>query len=141
MRAALLALAACGAPGAIRAVPANELAWRAVGTTGLFSVDVWGDAAGGAHGTLTRMPAGLAEPLHVHSREFRVVVVAGTLRYTIAGRATAALGPGSYVAIPAGIPHLAACIGPEPCEVYVEQDGALDVQPIVVQSASGPGAS
>jgi hypothetical protein len=78
------------------------------------------------------MPAGLAEPLHVHSREFRVVVIAGTLRYTIAGRDTVGLGAGSYVAIPAGIPHLAACVGPEPCEVYVEQDGALDVQPVAV---------
>jgi len=124
IRAGCLALACCTAPMTGQVVPADSLAWHA-NTAGFRAADVWGDAAHGAHGTLAQLPAGLIEPAHVHSHVFRVVVLAGTMTYSIAGQVTPPLTAGSYVAIPAGTVHFAHCLAA--CEVYIEQDGPFDV--------------
>jgi hypothetical protein len=55
------------------------------------------------------------------------MVVAGTMRYTIDGVESRDLGPGSYVDIAPEAPHFAHCMPGEACEVYLEQDGAMDV--------------
>jgi len=128
IRAGLLLLAACAAPVANQIVVADALAWHA-GPAGIRSADVWGDAGRGAHGTLARLPADLLEPPHHHSHAFRVLVLAGTMTYSIAGRVTPALTAGSYVVIAAGTPHFAHCLSGAACEVYIEQDGAFDVEP------------
>ncbi|MCL6441103.1 MAG: cupin domain-containing protein [Thermoleophilum sp.] len=50
-------------------------------------------------------PNGVAEPMHVHPKqESRAHVVAGTLRFTVAGEERH-LGPGDSITIPAGVPH------------------------------------
>jgi len=126
IRAGWLALACCAAPMATQVVPADSLAWHA-NAGGFRAADVWGDAAHGAHGTLAQLPAGLVEAAHVHSHVFRVIVLAGTMTYSIAGEVTPALTAGSYVAIPAGTVHFAHCLADAACEVYIEQDGPFDV--------------
>ena len=96
--------------------------------SGLRTVDLWGEAAKGAHGSLTKFPAGLAEPLHTHSHELRLVVLAGTMAFSIEGTETKDFGPGSFVSIPAGVKHFAICRPASACEVFLEQSGALDVK-------------
>jgi quercetin dioxygenase-like cupin family protein len=94
----------------------------------LRTVDLWGQAAKGAHGSLTKFPAGLAEHLHTQSRDLRVVVVADTMVFSIEGAETKDLEPGSFVTIPAGARHFAICRPASPCEVFLEQSGAMDVK-------------
>ncbi len=127
------AIGAHGAPSGLVAVSPDELAWTEVkgrdgAPMGLRTVDLWGQAAKGAHGSLTKFPAGLAEPLHTHSRELRVVVVAGTMAFSMEGAETKDLGPGSFVRVPAGVRHAAICRPPSACEVFLEQAGAMDVK-------------
>lgn len=134
--ATALASSGCGAGRTIersRVVAASTLAWRDVvgpdgAPLGLRTTDVWGDARTGPHGSLTTLPAGLSEPLHTHSRAFRVLVLSGTMAYRIDGLDSGELPAGSYVVIAPGVPHLARCTGSAPCTVFVEQDGPLDVR-------------
>ena len=126
------ALAALAPPGVV-ALSSDDLAWTDVkgrdgALTGLRTVDLWGQAAKGAHGSLTKFPAGLAEPLHTHSRELRVVVVSGRMAFSIDGKETKDLGPGSFVTVPAGVRHAAICRPAGACEVFLEQPGAMDVK-------------
>ena len=128
-----LAFGARGARPGVVALSSNDLAWTDVkgpqgALTGLRSVDLWGQAAKGAHGSLTTFPAGFSEPLHGHSRDLRLIVVAGTMVFSIEGSETKDLGPGSFVTIPAGARHFAICGPASACEVFVEQSGAMDVK-------------
>jgi beta-alanine degradation protein BauB len=128
-----VAIGARSAPPGAVALPSDELAWHDVkgrggAPTGLRSVDLWGQATKGAHGSLTKFPAGLTEPLHTHSHDLRLVVVAGPMAFSIDGTETKDLGPGSFVNIPAGVKHFAICKPASPCEVFLEQSGALDVK-------------
>jgi quercetin dioxygenase-like cupin family protein len=132
--AVIVLAAACtaSAPRA-RIVPASELTWTDVmgpngSPLGLRTVDVWGNAHQGAHGSLTRFPAGFAEPLHRHSNPIRVVVLSGVMRFVVDGVASVDLGPESFVSIAADVPHFAGCTGTAPCEVLIEQDAAMDVK-------------
>jgi hypothetical protein len=116
-----------------RIVPASELTWTDVMDSnglplGLRTVDVWGNAHQGAHGSLTKFPAGFAEPLHRHSNPIRVVVLSGIMRFVVDGVESVDLGPESYVSIAADVPHFARCAGTAPCEVLIEQDAAMDVK-------------
>jgi quercetin dioxygenase-like cupin family protein len=129
---ALLAAASGSAP-LTSVVPATDLVWNQVkkpdGTPlGLSSVDLWGEAKKGAHASLVKFTPGLVEPLHRHSHDLRVVVISGTMRYTIDGVESNDLGSGSVVIIGAEVPHFAHCFATA-CEVFIEQDGAMDVKP------------
>lgn len=128
-----VALVAHGTSPGVVALSSDDLSWTDVkgpskGPVGLRTVDLWGQAAKGAHGSLTKFPAGFSEPLHTHSRQLRVVVVAGTMAFAIDGAETKDLGPGSFVTIPAGVKHFAMCKPASVCEVFVEQKGAMDVK-------------
>jgi mannose-6-phosphate isomerase-like protein (cupin superfamily) len=116
-----------------RIVPASELTWTDVmdpngSPLGLRTVDVWGNARQGAHGSLTKFPAGFAEPLHRHSNPIRVVVLSGIMRFVVDGVESVDLGPDSYISVSADVPHFARCAGTAPCEVLIEQDAAMDVK-------------
>ena len=128
-----VAIGARGAAPGVVALSSDDYAWTDVkgpdkAPNGLRSVDLWGQALKGAHGSLTKFPAGFAEPLHTHSRDLRVVVVGGTMAFSIDGAETKNLGPGSFVTIPAGVRHFAICRPAGACEVFVEQSGAMDVK-------------
>jgi quercetin dioxygenase-like cupin family protein len=128
----LFALSAEAGPSS-KVIPAADLAWTDVkrpdGTpVGLRAVDLWGDSAKGAHGSLASFPAGLTEPMHYHSAAIRVVVIAGTMRYVIGGVESKNLSAGSYVTVEGGVPHFAHCMPGAPCEVFLEQDAAMDVK-------------
>jgi quercetin dioxygenase-like cupin family protein len=114
-------------------VPAVDVLWTDVrnpdgSPLGLRTVDVWGSARMGAHGSLTTFPAGFAEPLHRHSNPIRVVVISGTMRNTVDGIESGDLDPGSYVAVAAEVPHFASCAALSTCEVLIERDAAMDVK-------------
>ncbi len=130
----LFALAGCTASTATletHVVSARNLVWvdvqRDGHSTGIQTVDLWGNSKTSAHGSLSKLAAGLSEPPHTHSRAFRALIIAGTMRYVVDGGPSEPLAPGSYIVIRAGDVHYAQCLPGSECEVYVEQDGPLDV--------------
>lgn len=131
-----IAVVTCGL-GATRndytALPAEGLTWHDVkgpdgSKIGIRSTDLWGDSARGAHGSLSLLPAGFQEPLHHHSITMRIVIIKGVMRFSIRHVETNDLRPGSFVSIAAGVPHFAHCVATVECEVFIEQDGAMDVK-------------
>ncbi|MFI6321292.1 cupin domain-containing protein [Nonomuraea sp. NPDC050556] len=72
----------------------------------LFEHLVSGEESGGALGvSVVTQPPGLAAPLHVHTHEAEAFyLLEGTMSYR-AAEETYALSAGSFIYLPAGIPH------------------------------------
>jgi quercetin dioxygenase-like cupin family protein len=75
-------------------VAAGELKWVDVPDTPAKMATVKGDSAKGAHASFIKLPGGFSAPLHSHSADHNVVVVAGTLTMTPEGGTAKKLGPG-----------------------------------------------
>ena len=91
----------------------------------------WGDRGKGAHGTFGRFNANSKSPPHTHSRVYHGVVISGVMNNPFGNepkppRMTA----GSYWYVPAGAPHVTACISSEPCLFYFHAEGAFDFAPV-----------
>ncbi|MDQ8756989.1 DUF4437 domain-containing protein [Sphingosinicella sp. LHD-64] len=85
-----------------------------------------GDPATGPSDMLLLMPRGEGA-LHVHSADYRLVMLRGTLRrWGVGGREGAAdLGPGSYSFQPGGVAHGSECLTDE-CLMFVSWSGRRD---------------
>jgi hypothetical protein len=85
-----------------------------------------GDPATGPSDMLMRMRRGEGR-LHVHSADYRLVVVSGTMRHwTTGGSATAPdLGPGSYWFQPGDAAHADSCLSDE-CVMFIQWSGPRD---------------
>lgn len=84
----------------------------------LFEQVASGADTGGAFG-LSRVtqPAGTATPVHVHTREAEAFyLLDGTMAYR-AGEADYQLSPGSFIYLPAGVPHAFRVTSTRPGEV------------------------
>jgi len=111
-------------------LPAAQVPFKPVPATKLEAADLWGNAKSGPHGTLARVPAGSVEPLHRHSADLKVLVVAGSLSYAIEGEPdTPALTQGSYLLIPAGTSHASRCAAGADCLFLLVQDAPMDFLP------------
>ena len=91
---------------------------------------LWGDPDTGPSAVLLEMKAG-AVPMHIHSSDYHLVVIEGTMKHWGAdGTESQAkpLGPGSYWFQPGGMPHADACLT-EKCVMQVvwshRRDGRL----------------
>jgi quercetin dioxygenase-like cupin family protein len=93
----------------------------------LFEQLATGTDTAGAFG-LTRVtqPAGGATPVHIHTREAEAFyLLEGTMRYR-AGDQDYDLGPGSFIYLPAGIPHAFRVTGDAPvCFLGIVAPGGL----------------
>jgi quercetin dioxygenase-like cupin family protein len=89
-----------------------------------------GDRAGGAHGTFGEFPGGASSPSHTHSGAYRAIVISGVMTNPFAGEADPPrMSPGSYWDVPAGAPHVTACVSDEPCRFYFHATSAFDFAP------------
>src|SRR5215831_2558840 len=81
----------------------------------LFEQLATGAETGGAFGvTRVTQPAGTATPVHVHTREAEAFyLMEGAMTYR-AGEETYQLSPGSFIYLPAGIPHAFRVTGEAP---------------------------
>ncbi len=121
--------------------------WRATVTEGpatwalgsLFQQLASGAETGGAFGlTLVRQPPGAATPLHVHTREAEAFyVLDGQLTYQ-AGERTHQLSRGSFIYLPASVPHAFRVTGTSPAEflAIVAPGGLMDLYDEVGRPAS-----
>lgn len=89
-----------------------------------------GDRSRGAHGTFGLFPAGASSPAHTHSGTYHAVVLSGTMTNPFGKEADPPeMTAGSSWTVPAGVPHVTACISPQPCLFYFHADGAFDFAP------------
>ena len=117
-----------GLAGQINSLPTSELPWVATPEGAEFAA-LEGDRFRESYMAMVRLPAGLASPPHVKSAGMFGVVLEGTFvhRTTVeAEENETPLGPGSYYHIPAGLPHVSACVSDVPCVAFLYQDGAFD---------------
>jgi oxalate decarboxylase/phosphoglucose isomerase-like protein (cupin superfamily) len=83
-------------------------------------------------------PAGTATPLHLHTREAEAFyLLDGTLTYR-AGDQTYQLSPGSFLYLPAGLPHAFRVTGTSPARflAIVAPGGLMDLYDEVGRSAT-----
>ena len=76
-----------------------------------------------------RVPAGYEIPPHRHTSAERMILVTGQLRVRYQGSPPATLSQGSYAYGPAGLPHVASCIGDQPCTLFIAFEGPVDAEP------------
>lgn len=125
---AFISAATPGLADQITALPSADLPW-AVTPEGAEFAALDGDRFVEPYMAMVRLPAGLASPIHVKTANMFGVVMEGTFVHTASDgsdRAAQNLGPGSYYYIPAGLPHVSACVSDVPCVAFLYQDGAFD---------------
>jgi anti-sigma factor ChrR (cupin superfamily) len=113
--------------------PAADVKWTDLdpsGAPGVKIADLWGNHAAGAFGAYLKLPAGFAAPLHTHTHAMKVVFLSGTYIQAPEGKAEVRLGPGSYMMQPGGnYRHTTSCDKSADCVLFVESEGAFDLQP------------
>ena len=77
-----------------------------------------------------KVPAKSTLPLHWHTSEERMVLVAGELHVTYDGQKKAVLRSGTYAYGPAKRPHKGFCASAVPCVLFIAFESPLDAVPI-----------
>jgi quercetin dioxygenase-like cupin family protein len=95
-------------------VQPNSVTWKPVsGMAGLEEAVLWGDPSkeGSVYAERYKVSAGFKFPPHTHPQAEQVTVLSGTFLVgvgkTMDETKMLALAPGSFVGIPAGLPHYA----------------------------------
>jgi len=112
------------------AVTADALAWQEMPAkgSGVMIATVSGDYTQGAWAGFVRFPAGSKSGVHTHSSDLKIVVVSGTFHYGSTPDTERNYGAGSYVFIPANLPHSNS--QPQGALLYTEQPGKFDNKPV-----------
>jgi len=110
-------------------IPAANVQWSAVpGTTGIQIAPVDGDPSKGPSHFFLKFNGGFAAPLHHHTAEHFVTVVAGTLVLTVDGKPQQ-LPPGSFFSFAGKKPHMTSCAAGADCVLAMDVRGKWDVVP------------
>ena len=112
-----------------QSISADALQWSEMSAKapGVMIATVAGNWKDGAYSAFIKFPPGSKSPLHTHSSEMKVVVVSGVFHYAADGKTEQEYGPGSYILIPAGMPHTNSQA--EGALLFVEQPGRFDNKP------------
>ena len=110
-------------------IPASDLKWGDVdGFPGVKMAVADGDPAKGATHFFIKFAKGFSAPLHHHSSDHYVTVVAGTVVLTVDGKETK-LPAGSYFAFKGRKQHMTKCDAGADCLLAVDSRGKWDVIP------------
>jgi hypothetical protein len=88
---------------------------------------LWGDPAQGPSAMLLKFKKS-SNPFHIHTSDYHLVVVQGTMKHWEEGEQEAAakpLGPGSYWFQPGNEAHAGSCLTKE-CIMFVKWEGKRD---------------
>jgi len=112
------------------AIPADALKWEEMSAKApdVKIAMVSGDYTKGAWAGFVRFPAASKSGVHTHSSDLKIVVVSGTFHYGPSPETEKSYGPGSYVLIPANLPHSNS--QPEGALLYGEQADKFDNKPV-----------
>jgi uncharacterized RmlC-like cupin family protein len=109
---------------------ADALKWEEMSAKapGVKIATVSGEYNKGAWAGFIKFPAGSKSGIHTHSSDLKIVVVSGTFHYGDTPETERNYGAGSYVFIPADLPHSNS--QPEGALLYTEQPGKFDNNPV-----------
>jgi quercetin dioxygenase-like cupin family protein len=111
-------------------IEAKDIKWSPVeGFAGVQSSTIEGDAAKGAHHSFMKFDAGFAAPLHTHTADHYVTVVAGTVILNVDG-IEHRLPVGSYFAFKNKKAHTTTCMAGAECILFTDVRGKWDVTPV-----------
>lgn len=110
-------------------VAVEELKWVDVPNTPVKMATVKGNSTKGPHAAFMRLPGGFSAPLHSHSADHQVVVVAGTLTLTPEGGTAKKLGPGSWFEFRGKKQHVTTCEAGAECVLFSVARAAWDLVP------------
>jgi uncharacterized RmlC-like cupin family protein len=112
------------------AIAADGLKWEEMSAKapGTKAATVSGDYTTGAWAAFIKFPAGSKSGLHTHSSDLKIVVISGTFRYGATPDTERSYGAGSYVLIPANLPHSNS--QPQGALLYAEQSDKFDNKPV-----------
>ncbi|MGF1550769.1 MAG: cupin domain-containing protein [Sphingomonadaceae bacterium] len=129
--AAALAASLSGACAAVPdddTLPSDDLRWQEIVPGVVSFAPAHGHWEEGAHGRFARIEPGATVPMHIHSRPYHAVLMAGRMTNLLdSGPTRVDIGPGDYWYMAAGRAHGHVCTSPEPCMAYVHSDGAFDL--------------
>ncbi len=103
--------------------------WHEYGPDRRFAL-AWGNLENGPAGVLVEIKAGTTPFWHMHGRDVRMVVLAGTVEYRESGKPAHALAPGSYVQQSGGYKHTEGCTAGTDCVLYIHSERGIDVKPM-----------
>ena len=112
-------------------VAVGDLKWVDVPDTPAKMATVKGDSAKGPHASYIKLPGGFSAPLHSHSADHQVAVVAGTLTETPEGGVAKKLGPGSWFEFTGKKKHVTTCDAGADCVLFIVATAAWDLVPAV----------
>lgn len=99
------------------------------GMAGISMAVVSGDPKTGAYVAVHKWAAGTTTPVHTHSLESKVMVLAGTLTLK-AGNHTFSMAKGSTFSTGGNEQHKTDCAAGADCYFCMEQTGAFDFKPV-----------
>jgi hypothetical protein len=110
-------------------VPASDVKWTDVaGAPGIQMAKLHGDPATGPSHFLLKFAGGFAAPVHHHTADHSVTVVAGTLVLDVDGKAQK-LPAGSFFRFSQMKKHATRCDAGADCVLSMDVRGAWDVVP------------
>jgi len=115
-------------PGELRHVSADQLQFSEV-VQGASRAVLWGNPDRGPYAAFTRFAPGAKHPLHKHSSDLALVVLSGAYLYST-DEGDIRVSAGSFLFIPAGMPHRSGGDAAEGCLFYEESVGAFDLKPL-----------
>ena len=108
---------------------AKDIKWVPVADfPGVYTSTIDGDSAKGPHHSFMKFDAGFAAPLHHHTSDHSVTVVAGTLILTVDG-VEHRLPQGSFFSFKKKQPHMTSCAPGAECILFTDVRGKWDVVP------------
>lgn len=129
--AATLSPGARAADGAVY-ILAADVRWSDVpGTPGVQIAPLQGDPGKGPSHFLLKFSGGFSAPVHHHTANHYVTVVAGTLVLTVDGKERK-LGAGSYFSFSGKKRHATRCEAGPDCVLAMDARGKWDVVPAVM---------
>jgi hypothetical protein len=104
-------------------IPAQRIPWaiEAPGQPQRLGA-LWGKRSIGPAGTLLKVPGGFVAPVHMHTADYRAVVIEGIWKHWPEGASKTraiALRPGSYWTQKARKWHADACVSKAPCTILL----------------------
>ena len=110
-------------------IPTGNMKWTDVaGFPGVQMTVLLGCPDKGPHHSMIKLPGGFTAPLHHHTSDHYVAVVAGTMALTVDGK-EARLPAGSFFSFTGKKQHLTKCEAGADCILAIDSRGKWDVLP------------
>lgn len=116
-------------------LPSGEVTWADVpGFPGVQMAVLGGNPAKGPHHSMLKFAGGFTAPVHHHSSDHYVTVVAGNLVLVVDGKENK-LPPGSWFAFTGRAKHATRCEAGADCVLAIDSRGKWDVVPQAARPA------